>query len=128
MRFERGNEYGKLGGRPKGVRNKLDAYAYACALAHVQYKRGEPVPSEYEKTSLWIALETTLKTNPRDYVKGIISMLPKQVSFEHSKVTELPDQDLEQMIEDLHRRILEARAKEEIDQVSVKLIPHAKAH
>ena len=108
MRFERGNEYGKLGGRPKGVRNKLDAYAYACGLAHVQYKRGEPVPSEYEKTSLWVALEITLRTNPREYVKGIISMLPKQVAFENVTDLAAADRVIEAIQEELAAR--EARA------------------
>src|SRR5262249_43492794 len=84
--------YGKLGGAArKGARNRLDSYAYACALAHVQHKRGDPAPAEYEKTSLWIALDTTLKTQPREYGRLIISMLPKQVDFDHTvnRVTEI---------------------------------------
>jgi len=78
MKFERGNTIGRTG-RPKGVRNKLDSHAYACVLAHVQYKRGDTPPEEYVGTSLWAALEITLKQRPSDYVKQVISMLPKQV-------------------------------------------------
>jgi len=81
--FKPGNEYGKAG-RPKGARNKLDSHAYAVALAHVRHKRGDPAPEEFAQTSLWIALETTLKTQPRDYVRQIISMLPKQVEFDYT--------------------------------------------
>lgn len=63
------------GGRPKDSRNKLDAYAYACALAHAQHKFGDPPPKEYELTSLWAALDFTLKDDPAGYVARIISML-----------------------------------------------------
>jgi len=89
VKFEKGNTIGT--GRPKGARNKLDSYAYATALAHVQHKRGDPAPAEYEKTSLWIALDTTLKTQPREYLRAVISMLPKEVAFEHTvnRVTEI---------------------------------------
>ena len=83
MKFKPGNTIGAAG-RPKGARNKLDSHAYACALAHVQHTRGDPAPAEYEKTSLWIALDTTLKTAPRDYLRTIISMLPKQVEFDYT--------------------------------------------
>lgn len=97
MKFERNNEYAARGGHARrGARNKLDSYAYAVALAHVQHKRGDPTPAEYEKTNLWIALETTLKTNPRDYTRAIISMLPKQVDIDNTitRVTEI-DQVIE---------------------------------
>jgi len=111
LKFERGNQIGKLG-RPKGVRNKLDAHAYACVLAHVQHKRGDAPPEEYLSTNLWIALEVTLKQRPSDYVKQIIAMLPKQVSFEHSTVTELADDELDALIEQLRQRALEAREQQ----------------
>ena len=41
-KFERNNPYGKLGGRPKGSRNKLDAFAYAVVVAHAQFQNGAP--------------------------------------------------------------------------------------
>lgn len=82
-KFQPGNSIGAAG-RPKGSRNKLDSHAYACALAHVKHKRGDPAPEEYAQTSLWIALETTLKTQPRDYVRAIISMLPKEVQMDYT--------------------------------------------
>src|SRR5262245_24652828 len=79
-----------------------DVGGYAVALAHVQYKRGEPVPSEYEKTSLWIALETTLKTNPRDYVRAVVSMLPKQVDID-STITRVSE--IDKVIEAIHEKL-----------------------
>ena len=89
--FKPGNQIGAAG-RPKGVRNKLDSHAYACALAHVQHKRGAPPPEEYALTSLWIALDTTLKTQPAQYVKSILSMLPKEVQMDYT-VTRLSEID-----------------------------------
>jgi|SRR5262245_9904870 len=105
-KFQPGNEFGKAG-RPKGSRNKLDSHAYAVALAHVKFKRGDPAPAEYAQTSLWIALDTTLKTQPRDYVRAIISMLPKQ--------GEVADgwwlvRDGVLLVEDLHGRLLGRQA------------------
>jgi hypothetical protein len=90
MRFEKNNRTNPAG-RPKGVRNKLDSHAYACVLAHVHHKRGDPAPAEYAQTRLWIALDTTLKTSPRDYARSIISMLPKQVEIDGTvtRVTEI---------------------------------------
>jgi hypothetical protein len=99
-KFERNNPYGKLGGRPKGSRNKLDAFAYAVVVAHAQFQNGAPPPEEYASTNLWKALNVTLRESPRDYWRQINAMLPKQVSVEHSNVTELSDEDLDQMIED----------------------------
>jgi len=38
-----------------------------------------------------MALSITLKQDPRDYMRAIISMLPKQVDFDHTvtRVTEI---------------------------------------
>jgi hypothetical protein len=100
-KFERNNPYGKLGGRQKGSRNKLDAFAYAVVVAHAQLQQnGAPPPEEYANTNLWKALNVTLRESPRDYWRQVNAMLPKQVSVEHSTVTELSDEDLDQMIED----------------------------
>src|SRR5262245_40861751 len=97
--FQSGNTIGRMG-RPKGVRNALDAYAYAVVLAHVQHNLKEPAPEEYGQTNLWKALDVTLRQNPAEYVRRVGAMLPKQVSFEHTSVAELPDDWLERLIED----------------------------
>ena len=125
MKFQAGNAIGRTGGRPKGVRNKLDAHAYACVLAHVQHKRGDAPPEEYLGTNLWTALEITLKQRPSDYVKQVVAMLPKQVSFEHSAVTELADDELDTLIEQLRQRALEAREQQALPS-PMKVINHAR--
>jgi len=126
MKFESGNHYAKVGGRPRGARNKLDAFAYACALAHVQHKRGDPPPEEYAQTNLWKALEITLRERPRDYVAKIISMLPKQVSVETTTVTDLADDELDNLIAMLRERALAAREERRaLDGAALKVIEHA---
>ena len=95
-------------GRPKGARNKLDAYAYACALAHVQHKVGDPPPAEYAHTNLWAALDITLKESPQDYTRQIISMLPKQVSFE-SSLHDMDDDEIDNLLTELRQRALEVK-------------------
>src|SRR5262245_28587335 len=107
MRFERGNQYGKTsgGGRPKGSRNALDAFAYATVLAHVQHNSRDPAPVEFADSNLWKALEAVRVRDPREYLARIIAMLPKQVSFEHTSVRELADEELHQMIERLRAEL-----------------------
>jgi hypothetical protein len=42
--FQPGNTIGRMG-RPKGIRNALDNFAYATVLAHVQHNLKEPAPA-----------------------------------------------------------------------------------
>jgi hypothetical protein len=124
MKFQNGNEYAKRGGRPRGSRNQLDAYAYACVLAHVQHKLSDPAPEEYAHSNLWKALTLTLRESPRDYVARVISMLPKELHFETTKLTELDDQELDRMIEMLRERAREERAIVEVSPPAPKMIAH----
>jgi len=96
-------------GRPKGARNKLDAFAYEVALAHARHKISDPPPPEYEHTSLWCALEFTFKESPQDYARQIISMLPKQVSFE-SSLHSMEEDEIDNLLTQLKERALEAKA------------------
>src|SRR5262245_47505858 len=92
----------------RGSRNKLDKHAYACALAHVQHKIGDPAPPEFAGTNLWGALSITLAERPNEYLRQIISMLPKQVQLEHA-ASNLDDDELDTMIIELRAAIEEKR-------------------
>jgi hypothetical protein len=123
VRFERGNQNG--GGRPKGSRNALDAFAYATALAHVQHNSRDPAPVEYADSNLWKALEATLRRDPREYLHRVISMLPKQVAFEHTSTREMAEGDLDDLIEAMRQRLLEAREERALEQAAqIKLVSH----
>jgi hypothetical protein len=92
----------------------------------VQHKRGDPPPEEYAQTNLWKALEIALRERPRDYVAKIISMLPKQMSVETTTVTELADDELDNLIAMLRERALAARdERRALDGPDVKVIEHA---
>jgi hypothetical protein len=124
--FEKGNTIGRMG-RPKGVRNALDAYAYAVVLAHVQHNLKEPAPEEYGQTNLWRALEVTLRQNPGEYVRRITSMLPKEVSFEHNSARELDDAELDNLIQAMRQRVIEAREERALEQATqIKLVEHVR--
>jgi hypothetical protein len=119
MTFAPGNTHST--GRPRGSRNKLDAFSYACVLAHVQHKLTDPAPAEYADTSLWKALSLTLLESPKDYVARVLSMLPKEMHFESTKLTDLSDEDLDSIILSLRSRVIEERA---IEVSSPKMITH----
>src|SRR5262245_40088597 len=104
MTFKSGHSIG----RPKGSRNKLDKHVYELVLSHVKHKIGDPAPPEYAQTSLWAALSITLVERPNEYLRQIISMLPKQVELEHA-ASSLDDDELEHMIVELRAAIEEKR-------------------
>src|SRR5262245_8642941 len=123
--FQPGNTIGRMG-RPKGSRNALDAFAYATVLAHTQHNLKEPAPEEYAQTNLWKALDVTLRTNPGEYVRRITSMLPKEVSLQHTTARELSDEDLGNVIEGIRVRLLEAWEERALDQASQLRLEHVR--
>jgi hypothetical protein len=121
MKFEPANPYAKLGGQARrGTRNKFDTFVYACVLAHLQHKVGEPPPAEYARTHLWTSLEITRKERPHEYWRNANSMLIRQVSFENE--TDLAKTD--QLIEAI-RAELAAREVRALEAPKIKVIEHA---
>jgi len=124
--FAPGNTIGRMG-RPKGIRNALDAYAYAIVLAHVQHNLKEPAPEEYGQTNLWKALDVTLRQNPGEYVRRITSMLPKEVQVDHNSARELDDGELDSLIEAMRQRLLESREERALNQAAqIKLVEYVR--
>jgi len=124
--FAPGNTIGRMG-RPKGIRNALDAYAYAIVLAHVQHNLKEPAPEEYGQTNLCKALDVTLRQNPGEYVRRITSMLPKEVQVDHNSARELDDGELDSLIEAMRQRLLESREERALNQAAqIKLVEYVR--
>ena len=119
MKFEAGNEYGKAG-RPKGARNKLAGYVYSVVYDFLS-SPATFAPSG-EPTKLETLLQTTWQDSPRDCLRFVASILPKELSIETSTVNELTDEELDRMIEILRERALAAR---EDDAAELKVLPHA---
>ena len=122
MKFEPGNSYSK--GRPKGARNKLAASVFSDVYEFLT----EPAAFRASEPTKFRALLLTLfRESPRDLLRFIASIMPKELSIESSTVTELADEELDRMIEQLRERASAAREERSLDDTSqkLKMLPHA---
>jgi hypothetical protein len=120
LKFEPGNSYSK--GRPKGARNKLAASVFSDVYEFLTepaaFQAGEP-------TKFRALLLTLFRESPRDLLRFIASIMPKELSIESSTVTDLADDELDRMIEQLRERALAAREERSLDASQLKMLPHA---
>jgi hypothetical protein len=84
-------EAGHKGGRPRGARNKLAA-DFLKDLHADWLEHGVA------------AIKIMRIERPREYVKVVAAILPRDLSIEVSAVTELDDSELDRMIELLRER------------------------
>jgi hypothetical protein len=117
MKFEPGNRYAKLGGRPKGARNRLANRVFEDVLEFWN----EPAKDGSAVTKGKAAMLTMWRERPHEFVKFVGSVMPKEFLFENV-VTELADEELDRMIEMLRERALAAREERALD-TQVKMIP-----
>ena len=101
--FEPGNTYGRngLGGRPKGSRNKLCRALLADLLADWADGGAD-------------AIKMMRMEEPGAYIRVMVSILPKELIFE-SGMENLDDGELDQLIEMLRARALEARQEQLVE-------------
>ena len=107
MRFEKGNSYSANGngsGRPKGSRNKLCRAVLEDLMA--DWAEGGAA-----------AIKMMRVERPAEYVRVMCSILPKELIFENSAVTELDDDELDHMISMLRERALAARQEQALEKV-----------
>jgi hypothetical protein len=122
MKFEAGNTYGK-DGRPKGARNKVASYVYSVVYDFLS-SPATFAPSG-EPTKLESLLLTTWRDSPRDCLRFIASILPRELQIETSSITELSDEEEARYIEVLREMVLAAREEQSLDDASkLKLIEH----
>ena len=88
--FEPGRK--KSGGRTKGARNKL-SMAFVEALSKEFDAHGEE------------AIRIMRKENPADFLKIIAAIVPKEFEITDSRLNEIPDDELDALIEIARRRI-----------------------
>ena len=61
-----------------------------------------------------------------DYLARIITMLPKQVSVEHNAAMAVDDESLDELIAQLHERLLAAREEQALGAAAqIRLLPNA---
>jgi hypothetical protein len=93
--FEPGNTVGKIGGRPKGARNKLARKFLEDCYADWQ---------EHGAT----AIKVMRMEDPAGYCKMMASLVPRELELTSTVLTELSDDDLEATIQLLLRQKLES--------------------
>jgi hypothetical protein len=89
--FEKGQ-----GGRPKGCRNKI-SQAFLNDLA-AQWEISGPD-----------CLRVMAKEDPSGLVKVVAALLPKEFEITQTKLMQLPDEELDELREQLRRQIDERR-------------------
>jgi len=92
-------------GRPRGTRNKLAARVIEDIFAHWT----EPVAPGSDVSKGQEALRALHLEKPGEYLRLIASVLPREFLFE-ATVTELNDDDVDDLILKLRQRVIEARA------------------
>jgi hypothetical protein len=101
MKFQPSNAIGKLGGRPKGSKNRLQSdFLYALAEDFAQHGAD--------------AIKITRIEQPATYVKIIASLMPRELLM-GTAVSDLDDDELDRMIEMLRERALAARQEEALE-------------
>jgi hypothetical protein len=102
MRFESGN---KLGGRPRGARNKLASRV----LQDLLDVWDEPIVEGKTLTRGKAALRIMSRERPSDFAKLYAGIMPREFWVE-STVSEMSDSEIDSLIETMRQRLLEQRA------------------
>jgi hypothetical protein len=90
MRFQKG--HGPIGGRRKGSRDKI-ATALLEAIAEDFAEHGAEV------------IKLARVERPTEYLKVVASLLPKEFEITDSRLKDIPDDELDALIEVARRRL-----------------------
>jgi hypothetical protein len=105
--FEPGRE--KTGGRKKGSRNKLST-DFVAELATAFELRGKE------------AIDIVITESPKDFLKVIAAILPKEFEINDNRLKEIPDEQLDAFIEfaksELAKRHLSLAVKSDSGEVA----------
>jgi hypothetical protein len=106
-KFQPGNTIGKLGGRPRGSKNRLQSdFLYVLAEDFAQH--GADV------------IKIARIEEPVQYLKIVAGLMPKTLLM-GTAVTDLADDELDSLIEALRERVLAARQDEALELKPLKL-------
>jgi hypothetical protein len=84
MKFQPGNDYAKLGGRPRGARNKL-------ARRFV-----EDLIKDWEEHGA-AAIKIMRREDPVAYCRMFAGLVPREYEFTHTSTVDLTDAQLDQV-------------------------------
>jgi hypothetical protein len=110
-KFQPGNQIGKLGGRPRGAKNKLQS-DFLAALSSDFAEHGADV------------IKIARIEEPVAYLKIVAGLMPKELLM-GTAVTDLADDELDSLIEALRERVLAARQDEALELKPLKPEPKA---
>jgi hypothetical protein len=113
MKFQPGNHYAKLGGRPRNARNKLASSVFNDVTA----VWNEPVSEGNPLTKGKAAMLAMCRTKPAEFVKAVFGIMPREFVFE-SVLTDLSDDELFQKLEEYRER------RQRLDANQPALIEH----
>jgi hypothetical protein len=96
------NSTDNRGGRPRGSRNKLFTQVFEDVLQHWN----QPVPGRNISQGM-AALEVMRKERPAEYVKAVLSIMPKELLLSDSTMADLNDEQIDTLLATLRKQVLE---------------------
>jgi hypothetical protein len=94
------------GGRTPGARSRLFAQVFEDVLQHWN----QPVPGRNISQGM-AALEVRRKERPAEYVKAVLSIMPKELLLSDSSVADLNDEQIDTLLSTLRKQVLEHAAE-----------------
>ena len=107
------------GGRPRGARNRLTVRVFEDVLAHWN----EPAIAGGNMSKGLEALETLFREKPGEYVRAVLSILPRELQIE-SVMSELSDHDLDEVMDKIKEALSAARSEAEAEQDGAAATSH----
>ena len=107
-------------GKPRGVRNRLAHRIFTDALEHWC---SPEISNKDGKAKGAVALELLYRERPAEYCRLMASLLPRQLEWTAAELN-LPDEELDELIISLRRRMEEQRAvarHEAVPMLTVKV-------
>jgi hypothetical protein len=99
MKFQPGH-----GGRPRGARNRLTVRVFEDILAHWN----EPATDGSTNTKGRAALEIMLREKPNEYVRAVLSVMPREIAIENV-MTDLDNEQLDELMAKIREHLLTGR-------------------
>jgi hypothetical protein len=98
------------GGRPRGSRSRLFAQVFEDVLQHWN----QPVEGRNISKGM-AALEVMRKERPGEYVKVVVSLLPRELLLGDSTLADLDDGQIDTLLMTLRKQVLEHAAEPELN-------------
>jgi hypothetical protein len=96
------------GGRPRGARNRLASHVFDDVLAHWN----DPAAPGSSVTKGKEALETMYKEKPNEYVRAVLSLMPKELMIE-STMSDMSDDQLDDLMVKIRDALVAGNRDEE---------------